>query len=429
MKGVLSARAPRYTKWVLATVLALVLSQSLPPWMNGESRGEDLRVSLVTFSPGDSLTEWWGHSSLVVEDLQRNHGRLYNYGMFGFDEGFVHRFLQGRLEFWVADDSPSGTFRLYQFLKRDVRIQELNLTPDEALGIAKALGTNVLPENRMYLYHHYNDNCATRPRDLIDAAFRGQLLDYEKAPSTQTLRQLTRRYSEVNPPMSLVLDYLQNDELDGPATLKNAAFLPDELERHLNALQVKRLDGTVVPAVKTKWVFYDAKRPPVPDAPPNFIPGILAFSFGLGLFALVLGHLGRDGKRLPRAILGAVQALLGLGWGVLGLFLFFMGWFTDHTVTHRNENLFFISPVTFVLLPLGVMLLFGSKRAPRGLRFVWSFLAVTSVLGVLVKVLPAFNQDNWNIIALALPVNLAFAALQWLTVLRERSSPVGVTAR
>ena len=47
---------------------------------------------------------------------------------------------------------------------------QVDLTPEEAMHVAKSLGTNVLPENRMYRYHHYNDNCSTRPRDIIDAA-------------------------------------------------------------------------------------------------------------------------------------------------------------------------------------------------------------------------------------------------------------------
>lgn len=395
-------------------VMATLLAQPLPPWMTEQSRGEDLRVSLVTFSPGDTLTEWWGHTALVVEDLRLNEGRLYNYGMFSFDEGFVHRFVQGRLEFWVADDSISGTYRLYQFLKRDIRIQELNLLPEQALQIARALGTNVLPEHRVYLYHHYNDNCSTRPRDIIDAAFGGQLLEYEKQTSKLSLRQHTRRYSMVNLPMSLVLDYLQNDELDGPCTFKQAAFLPDELERHLNALQVKRPDGSVVPAVKTQWSFYTSNRTPPPDEPPNFIPTILAFSTLLAGLAFALGHFGRDGQRWARVLMGLLNVILGVGWGSLGVFLFVVGLFTNHTVAHRNENLFVISPLTFLVFPFGVMLLAGARRAKPLLRWTWTALVATSVLGVLLKAVPLFNQDNWNLIALAMPVNVAFAAVFWL---------------
>nr|MCU0701684.1 DUF4105 domain-containing protein [Myxococcaceae bacterium] len=265
-----------------AVVASLALAQSLPPWMTGESKPEDLRISLVTFSPGDTLTEWWGHTSLVVEDTKLAQGRLYNYGMFGFDEGFVHRFVQGRLEFWVSDDSIQGTFRLYQFLKRDIRIQELNLTPPQAQQVATALGTNVLPQNRVYLYHHYNDNCSTRPRDIIDRAIGGQLLAYENAqPSPISLRAHTRRYSMVNVPMSLVLDFLQNDELDGPITRKQVSFLPDELERDVQQLQVKRDDGSQVPLVKTQWNVYTSPRARPPEVPPNFIPGIFGFSLVL----------------------------------------------------------------------------------------------------------------------------------------------------
>lgn len=400
----------------------LALAQSSPPWMTGQSRAEDLRVSLVTFSPGDTLTEWWGHTALVVEDTKLNYGLLYNYGMFSFDEGFVHRFVQGRLEFWVSPDSIEHTYRLYQYLKRDIRIQELNLLPDQALQVAKALATNVLPENRVYLYHHYNDNCSTRPRDIVDAAFGGQLLEYEKQPSKLSLREHTRRYSMVNLPMSLVLDYLQNDELDGPATFKNAAFLPDELERHLAALQVKRPDGTVVPAVKTQWNYYKSDRTPPPEVPPNFIPLILVFSCALGGLGLALGHWGRDGKRAPRVLFGLLNVVLGLGWGSLGVFLFIVGLFTNHTVAHRNENLFVINPVTFGALPFGVMLAWGARRAKPLLKWTWTIVSATGLLGIVVKVLPMFDQDNWNIIALGLPVNVAFAAVFWLDERRLRSA-------
>jgi hypothetical protein len=407
--------------FVPVLVASLALSQSLPPWMTGESRPEDLRVSLVTFSPGDSITEWWGHTALVVEDTRLNHGRLYNYGMFGFADGvghFLANFMKGRLEFWVADDSIGGTYRLYQYLNRDVRIQELNLTPEQALLISKRLGANVLPENRVYLYHHYNDNCSTRPRDLIDEAFGGQLVAYESQPSKLSLRLLTRRYSMVSPPASLGLDFLQNDELDRPITLREDAFLPDELERHLAALKVKRPDGTEVPAVKTQWNQFKSNRTPPPESPPNFIPGILAVSGLLAAFIALLGHLGRDGQRAPRVMFGVLHVVLGLVFGTFGLVLFLMGALTDQTVTHRNENLFFVSPLTFAALPLGVMLAWGSARAARWLRFIWAALAVTSVVGVLVKVLPAFNQDNWNIIALAMPVNLAMAFVFWLSAHR-----------
>jgi hypothetical protein len=99
---------------------------------------------------------------------------------------------------------------------------------------------------------------------------------------------------------------------------------------------------------------------------------------------------------------------------VLGTGLFVMGAFTDHSVTHRNENLFLWNPLTLALLPLGLMLAWGSRRAAPALRWTCTALAALTGLGVLLKALPVFDQANWNLIALLAPMTLGLAAIQWL---------------
>lgn len=372
----------------------------------GPSRPEDLVVSVVTFGPGDDLPSWWGHTALVVEDTRLGHARLYNYGMFDFSTGFVHKFVQGRLEFWVGEASVAGTYAMYKDLDRDVRVQQLAFTPEQAAQAAQALAINVTPEHREYLYHHYNDNCSTRPRDIIDAAFGGALKRATSVKSRMSLREHTRRYSSVFPPMSLVLDYLQNDELDRPITQQEESFLPDELERQLDALTV---DGH--PAVKQKIMVYRAKhRAPVPENPPYWNVWLLIVSLasGAGVFAL-----RRSAGKWARVALGVVLGLEGLVWGSLGVFLFVVGLWTNHQVAHRNENLFLINPITFSLLVLGPMLAFGSARAVRALRWVSAALGGLAVLGVVAKVLPMFDQQNWNLICLVLPLSVATAVAFW----------------
>ena len=397
----------------LSMALALTVAQPLPGWMTGTSQPEDLQVLLVTFSPGDEIPEWWGHTALVVQDQRTHEGRLYNYGMFGFDEGFIGRFIQGRLEFWVGDgDSIMGTFEFYKRrLNRDVRVQELNLSPDQALQVAKALGTNVLPANRMYLYQHYDDNCSTRPRDIIDAAIGGQLKAATAGPARMSLRQHTLRYSMVNPPMSWVLDFLQNDSLDRPITMQNEAYLPDELERQVQALVVTRADGTKVPLVKQRYDWFKSNRPSPPENPPNWLPYWLALGLLLAGIGHAFGHLGRNGARWARLGLGAYTALLGLVGGLVGTALAFLASFTNHLVAHRNENLFFWNPAAFALLPLGIMLMRNSPRAKGWLFNTWALLGGLSVLGIAVKVLPNFHQANWNVIAVLAPLNVGMAAL------------------
>lgn len=384
--------------------LLLSLQISPAPWSSGgPSRPEDLVISVVTFGPGSDLPSWWGHTALVVEDRGMQQSRLYNYGMFDFSTGFVHKFVQGRLEFWVGEASVRGTYEMYKELDRDVRIQQLDLTPAQAQQAAQALAANVLPQNREYLYHHYNDNCSTRPRDIIDLALGGELKRVTSQKSRMSLREHTRRYSQVFPPMSLVLDYLQNDELDRPITQQEESFLPDELERQLDLLKV---DGH--PVVKQKIIAYQSKgRPAVPEVPPNWVPWLALISILSGAFVVALR------RKLPargaRIALGLFLTFEGLVWGSLGVFLFIVGAWTNHQVAHRNENLFLVNPITFALVILGPMLVKGSPRALEGLKWVSLALAATAVLGVGLKVLPMFDQQNWNLICLVLPLSLATA--------------------
>ncbi|OJT18019.1 hypothetical protein BO221_41730 [Archangium sp. Cb G35] len=384
-------------------------AQELPPWGTGESQGQDLSIYLVTFGPGDDVASWFGHGSLVVEDQRLKQSRLYNYGMFSFDSTMLARYAMGRLEFWVDDAGPGGTFRFYRSLNRDVRLQELNLSPAQKVEMGRLLAVNVLPENRHYLYHHYNDNCVTRLRDAIDKVVGGQFHQAMSGPGRMTLRDHTRRYSDVGPAMGLLLDFLMNDEIDKPVTRWQEAFLPDELERQAAELQVVGEDGQKHPLVaKTINIYAAQGRPVTPAEPPKYAPVLLVLGLLLGGVAAALGFwLGRSGgARAPRILLGLQNLLVGLVAGIPGLALFIMWLFTDHTVTYRNENLFLANPLTLLAVPLGIQLMRGSPRALERLRRLWRTLAALGVLGLVLKVLPTFDQDNWRLIALLLPLSM-----------------------
>ncbi|HYO51591.1 DUF4105 domain-containing protein [Archangium sp.] len=396
-------------------------AQETPPWGTGESRGEDLTIYLVTFGPGDDVAAWWGHGSLVVEDQRLEQSRLYNYGMFSFDERMLARYAMGRLEFWVDDASPGATFRFYRSLDRDVRLQELNLTSAQKVELGRLLAVNVLPENRHYVYHHYNDNCVTRLRDGIDKVLGGQFQQVMSSPGRMTLRDHTRRYTAVGPAMSLLLDFLMNDEIDQPVTRWQEAFLPDELERLVAEMQVVGEDGQKRPLVAKALNVYEAKgRPATPAEPPRYGPVLLLLGLALGGGAVGLALWGRrSGGRAPRILLGLQNALVGLVLGIPGFALFIMWLFTDHTVTYRNENLFLANPLTLLTLPLGIQLMRGSEKARERMRRLWLVLAGLGVLGLALKVLPMFDQDNWRLIALLLPLSVGMAGA--FTLARARA--------
>ncbi len=63
----------------------------------------------------------------------------------------------------------------YNYLGRDVWQQTLNLTEEEKERLIALLTENYRPENRVYRYNFFYDNCATRPRDQIERAINGTL--------------------------------------------------------------------------------------------------------------------------------------------------------------------------------------------------------------------------------------------------------------
>ncbi len=397
----------------LAAALSLALG-SLPPWAEGgASRPEDVEVWIATFSPGDDLTQYWGHSAPVVVDNRLGQARLYNFGMFGFDSTFIQKFVRGRLEFWVGEAPVEPTFEYYKSENRDVRVQVLNLPPDKALGLAQALARNVLPENSTYLYQHYTDNCSTRPRDMFDKAYDGALLRATQGPARMSIREHTRRYSMVNPLMSWTLDYLQNDDLDKPIKVKDEAFLPDELEKQLDELVLTRPDGTTAPAVRKKFYWFKSTRAPTAQKPPEWTAWWALLGGALGALAVLLARFDRQGKLWARLLLGLEAFVLGCGTGLISLIDWCAAAFTDHAVAYWNENLLQVQPLSAAAVVLGVVVMVTKTRGRRALRFVYASLFVCAVAGLLLKLFPAADQNNWNVIAGTLPLWTGMAGAFW----------------
>ena len=48
------------------------------------------------------------------------------------------------------------------------QVLNLSIAKKDIIGTTN---TNLLPENRVYRYDHFKDNCATRIRDLIESCY------------------------------------------------------------------------------------------------------------------------------------------------------------------------------------------------------------------------------------------------------------------
>jgi hypothetical protein len=398
---------PRFAwLWLVSLVSFASVSSAradfVPPWLTGESRPEDLTISLATFGPGDEVHQYFGHTALEVRDSRLGIEALYNFGVFGFDQAFLLKFLKGHLEFWLGVQPTRLSYEFYAEQDRDVRILELDLTPQKAAAMAKALAVHALPENRVYLYHHYYDNCATRIVDAIDAATDGQFKKSLQAPARHNFRGHTRRYAARDPVIDWLLVFAMNDSMEEKIVRMNELFLPVELEDGVAGFKYNEK-----PLVRTRKVLHEASKVrPVYHDPPVTWPYTLAIGLVFGAYFLELGRRMRAGARWARVTFGLLETLYGLIFGLLGLVVTVLALFTEHKVTTYNENLFFAHAGLLVLVVAGVGTMRGTRLGERLSFYVWAGSLGLAVLGVLLKVLPMFDQDNTLVWTMLLPVQL-----------------------
>jgi hypothetical protein len=82
--------------------------------------------------------------------------------------------------------------------------------------------------------------------------------------------------------------------------------------------------------------------------------------------------------------------------------------FTEHFYMSRNENLAQFDPLSIALVILIPLSIYGVRGVSRA-RTVSGIVAVLSLFGFVAQGILLFDQRNGEIIALALPLNLAVA--------------------
>ena len=383
----------------------------------GEARaepGDELTVSVLTFGPGDHPFFKFGHNAILVHDDTRRDARadlVYNFGTFGFESWtLIPNFFRGKLQYWLSIQSLSGTKELYRQENRTVVQQVLNLTPAQRREIADALWVNAMPGNKYYKYDYYQDNCSTRVRDAVDKVTKGRVAAASKGPASFTWRQHTLRLTADDLPVYLGLNAAMGDFIDQRGTVWDEMFLPSKVEETLRRVTVIGPDGVEAPLVKSEITLLEAPgRAPLRTVPPAWIPrfGVFGLLIGGALYGLFVAS---QKSRASRVALGLVLALGGLVIGFLGC-LFVMFWaFTDHRVAYHNENILQCAPWLIVLAGTGISFARGKPAASDRLRKLFVAAAVASALGLVLKVVPWFDQENGQIIALMFPIWMGAAA-------------------
>ena len=184
-------------------------------------------------------------------------------------------------------------------------------------------------------------------------------------------------------------------------------------------------DGQKRPLQARADVLYAAKnRAPTPAEPPRYAPVLLGLGLAMGALSVGLALWERRrGSRVARVLFGLQNVAVGLVFGLPGLLLFIMWVVTDHTVVYHNENLFLANPLTAARAAAGRAL--DDGQGPREALSPVEGAGGPGRAGAGLKLLPSFDQDNWRIIALLLPMLLGMGGA---TELRARGCSDGPRA-
>jgi hypothetical protein len=382
----------------------MALAAIVPAHANvADAPGASLQISLITYGPGATYWERFGHDAIEVRDTVSGESADFNYGVFDFNESnFFVNFARGRMHYMMDAEASQPEQASYMQDGRSVQRQQLALNPGQAAALRDFLLWNMRPENAGYNYDYYADNCSTRVRDALNRAVGGVIKPALVArASTMTYRQQTARLMSAQPWLMLVLDLGLGPYADHPLNAWQESFLPDVLQVQLRGIRVDDGHGGSQPLVHDERLLSPNRL----DVPPEKAPDL---QLPLGIAGLLVAAAIVALRRwwpIGYALLGTVYLLAA---GFVGLVLLALWLLTDHHSAWANANLLLFNPLAWLLLPS----LWRARRGVAPSRFIDGVIVLqlaAVLVAALLHVLPGVVQQNQPWLLFALPCWLVLA--------------------
>jgi len=371
--------------------------------------GDNVTVSLLTMGNGEEVWELFGHTAIKIRDNVSGRDTVFNWGVFDPRvPHFIAHFLQGLNYYQMGGGTLAQLLYAYKYMDRTVVSQDLALSATQKDSLLHLIQVNARPENLEYRYDYFQDNCATRPRDLLDRVLGGQLRAKANGLTGTTYRWQALRLMQGDKPLVVGVNIGLGEPADVELTKWQTMFLPRALHDFAASLQVADGAGAMHPLVTGERVLYQSTRPAERDAPPNMIAWLLPLGLVVaGLFGwlAIRATPTKRGARIAAAVLFCIWCTVA---GLLGTVLTLLWSVTDHIFAHRNENLLLLNPLWLVLAVL-VAVSIGRGRASTFTYRLALTVAGLTVVALLEHVILLSRQANLAIIALTLPPALVIA--------------------
>lgn len=314
----------------------------------------------------------YGHTAIRYENLTQGIDIAINYGIFSFSKPyFVLRFVFGLTDYEMGIEYFEDFKAQYERSGCGVIQQTLNLTDKEKAAIAEAIDKNYLPENRVYRYNYFYDNCTTRARDIILDNINGKVVFENEANPYPSFRELIHQYNERHRWARFGNDLLLGVKADRPTTFGEQQFLPKNLSKDISHAVIYDKDGSKRKFVESEtWVL-----PATSDSGSDSFPVSPIVCLGI-LAALVVAITTIEAMR--KANYWLTDTIMMFLTGACGLILFAMI-FSQHPTVSLNLQILLLNPLNLVFLWS------ASKKIKNGQpckwQKAWTVLIILFLLG------------------------------------------------
>ena len=304
---------------------------------------DSVEVSLLTCSPHEEIYSLYGHSAIRWHDLRNGNDIVFNWGVFDFKRPhFVARFVFGLTDYELGVFPFDFFWPYYQQVGSSVIEQVLNLTNEEKMRLQEILSNNMKPENKIYRYNYFYDNCSTRPRDAVEKSISGKVEYAQREDYSPSYRDMVHECVRNHPWAAFGNDMLLGVKADLSTTLREQEFLPENLMYDFDRAQIYA-GGNYRPLVKERRMLV----PPGVQIIKQDFP-LSPMTCGWIFLAVSLIIFIYEWKR--KKTFKYWDALLMLLQGLAGCVLFVM-LFSQHPTTSTNLQILLLNPIPLFFIP------------------------------------------------------------------------------
>ncbi|WP_317126190.1 Lnb N-terminal periplasmic domain-containing protein [Flavobacterium hiemivividum] len=285
---------------------------------------ENARVSVLTCGTGNESYSLFGHTAIRINDTNQSIDLVYNYGAFDFNTpNFVAKFTKGDLQYFAVTHPYTDFINQYDYEKRSVYEQELNIPDSLKQKLFENLNTSLASGDSYYTYKFIDKNCTSMVVDIINKTLGSDVI--EKNTDTDiSYRSILYPYFDGHFYEKLGTSIIFGKKVD---KLGTHIFLPFELNKNLKTAQF----NNQLLSKENKTLLEFNESPPT-----SWWNNCYTYLILLGFIIL-----------MNSKIINQVYLLF---IGILGIFFLFVGFYSNHHELAYNYNILLFNPALLVLI-------------------------------------------------------------------------------